>query len=247
MGEAEQRKRTLYAYNVNMTSEAVHTSRRRVRRGSLEDHDALRRQIVEAAFTIQAKEGVSALTMRRVAAELGLSPMALYRYFASKQLLLGAMWEQVLTEAQSFVRERMSPERTARGRLRASLEGFVDYWEAHPDHFVLVFTSPESADELAGDTPLKRSEPYRNAIQLGTSLMEDLATEIGGDPGRAGLARDLRMALLVGYLHARLVNRRWPWGDFDALRDASLNAIAAGIEACLLDSRQRHGTARRKG
>ena len=63
----------------------------------------------------------------------------------------------------------------------------------------------------------------------------------------AGLARDLRMALLVGYLHARLVNRRWPWGDFDALRDASLNAIAAGIEACLLDSRQRHGTARRKG
>lgn len=243
----------MYVYTVRMSkpkSDGDHTAIQRVRRGSLEDREELQRRIIDAAFAIQAREGVAALTVRRLSAELGRSPMALYRYFPHMHDLLGAMWQRVLIEAQSSVRQRMSVARTARARLRASVEGFVDYWESHPEHFVLVFTSPENVEEQTGKWALKQSEAFRTAIQLGTDLMEELAVEIGGDPGRAELARDLRMALLVGYLHSRLLNRRYPWSDLDALRDECLDAVLTAVENCLMGAKagtRRRATARVQG
>ena len=47
-----------------------------------------RAQIVDAAHEIIVREGVDALTVRRVARELGTAPMALYRHVADKNALL---------------------------------------------------------------------------------------------------------------------------------------------------------------
>ena len=47
-----------------------------------------RAQIVDAAYGIVEREGVDALTVRRVARELGAAPMALYRHVADKNALL---------------------------------------------------------------------------------------------------------------------------------------------------------------
>jgi AcrR family transcriptional regulator len=48
-------------------------------------------QIVSAAIEIADREGLGALTMRRVAEELGFTTMALYRYVPSKDELLDLM------------------------------------------------------------------------------------------------------------------------------------------------------------
>jgi AcrR family transcriptional regulator len=219
-----------------MASEKIPVQRRRVRRGSAEDHDELCQQIVSAAFAIHEREGVAALSMRTLAAEVGVSPMALYRYYASKGELLRAMWERVLTDAQAAVRSAIALEATARGQLRASIESFLRYWEAHPAHFRLVYMTPETmAEAAAHDGPLTRTAAYESAVDLAVPLMDELATEIGGNRRRAPIARDLRMSLMVGYLHARIVNTRYAWSDFDALRTCTIDTIAAGVEACLTE------------
>jgi AcrR family transcriptional regulator len=46
-----------------------------------------------------AQEGVAAVSMRRIAAAVGCSPMALYRYFGSKDELLLAMFEESMRNA----------------------------------------------------------------------------------------------------------------------------------------------------
>jgi AcrR family transcriptional regulator len=206
---------------------------RRVRRGSAEDHDGLRRQIVAAAFSIYEREGIGALSMRALAAEVGLSAMALYRYFTSKAELLRAMWEVVLNDVQDEVNAAVASRKTARTRLRASIESFIRYWESHPTRFRLVYMTAETMTPGPQEMPLTRSPTYQRAIDLSTPLIDDLVTEIGGDRRRAQVARDLRMALMVGYLHARIVNRRYPWGDFDALRESTIDTIALGVENCL--------------
>ena len=53
--------------------------------------------IVDAAFEILEEKGVAAVSVRGVAGALGLTPTAMYTYFASKNALLQAMVEHLLT------------------------------------------------------------------------------------------------------------------------------------------------------
>ncbi|GAB3158305.1 TetR/AcrR family transcriptional regulator C-terminal domain-containing protein [Micromonospora sonneratiae] len=53
-------------------------------------------QLGAAALAVIDRDGLAALTMRTVAAELGMSTMALYRYVADREELTGLVVEQVL-------------------------------------------------------------------------------------------------------------------------------------------------------
>lgn len=59
-----------------------------------------RRRIVEAAVRIADAEGLDAVTMRKIAAELGSSPMALYRHVDRKEDLPELMLDAVLGEME---------------------------------------------------------------------------------------------------------------------------------------------------
>lgn len=55
-------------------------------------------RVVDAGVAVAAAEGIGAVSMGRVAKELGMSAMALYRYVASKDELLALMVDQSLGE-----------------------------------------------------------------------------------------------------------------------------------------------------
>ena len=67
--------------------------RRRPPRGPLELE-----AIVAAGITVADAEGLAALSMRRVAAELGAAPMSLYRHVADKDALLLTMMDSAIAE-----------------------------------------------------------------------------------------------------------------------------------------------------
>src|SRR4051812_37540306 len=54
--------------------------------------------IVAAGIAVADAEGLAALSMRRVAAELGAAPMSLYRHVADKDALLMAMMDAAISE-----------------------------------------------------------------------------------------------------------------------------------------------------
>ena len=56
-----------------------------------------RESVLEAALTIADLEGLDALTMRRLAADLGAAPMALYRYFRNKDELVISLFDRVIS------------------------------------------------------------------------------------------------------------------------------------------------------
>lgn len=57
-----------------------------------------RSQIVEAALDLVDREGMQGLTMRALARDLGVDPMAVYRHLRDKDDLLGAMCDRLLAE-----------------------------------------------------------------------------------------------------------------------------------------------------
>ena len=61
---------------------------------NVEDQPRLSRQLIlDTAIGLVQREGESALSMRRIAQELDVWPMSLYRYFHDKQALLEALAE----------------------------------------------------------------------------------------------------------------------------------------------------------
>src|SRR5205085_11935081 len=57
-------------------------------------HGDLRSALLHAALDILAEHGVPGLTLREVARRAGVSPMAPYRHFDSKDALLAAVAEE---------------------------------------------------------------------------------------------------------------------------------------------------------
>lgn len=74
-----------------------------------------RDDVIEHAHELVASFGLGALTMRRLGAELGVQPSAIYHHFANKQTLLAAVAEEILRRG---ARPRTAEPDDWPGRLR---------------------------------------------------------------------------------------------------------------------------------
>jgi TetR/AcrR family transcriptional regulator, tetracycline repressor protein len=62
---------------------------------SARTHSLTREEIVEAALRLLRRDGLSKLTMRAVASEMGVTPMAVYHYIDSKEDLLRLAYAEI--------------------------------------------------------------------------------------------------------------------------------------------------------
>jgi AcrR family transcriptional regulator len=84
--------------------------------------------VVRRAIALADARGLDALTIRRLARELGVTPMALYWHFRTKGELLDALASQIWSEIDTHV-ETGAPWPA---QLRALLESLVHVLRAHP-------------------------------------------------------------------------------------------------------------------
>jgi TetR/AcrR family transcriptional repressor of bet genes len=78
-----------------------------------------REQIVTATIRCLARDGYAGLTMKRVAAEAGVSQGILHYYFRDKRAILAAAAEKVTTDLDRRVAAEARGARDPRARLRA--------------------------------------------------------------------------------------------------------------------------------
>jgi AcrR family transcriptional regulator len=89
-----------------------------------------RESIVARALEIGGAEGLEAVSLRRLASELGVTPMALYRHVKDKQDLVNAMTETVLEGIDITV--GFEPGMSWTDRLRQAMKNFRDEMDARP-------------------------------------------------------------------------------------------------------------------
>ena len=89
-----------------------------------------RNAIVARALEIGDAEGLEAVSLRRLAADLGVTPMALYRHVKDKRDLINAMTEAVLEGFDLTL--GFQPSMPWTDRLRQALQNFRDQMEARP-------------------------------------------------------------------------------------------------------------------
>lgn len=87
-----------------------------------------RSTILAAAFDIVERDGLQGLTMRRLAARLGVAPMAAYRHFADRAALIDAMLEAAGSSLEAATPDTATGWRDGlAGLARGLRDGLVRY------------------------------------------------------------------------------------------------------------------------
>ena len=101
-----------------------------------------RRRVLEEAVRFVDREGLEALTMRKLGAELGVEAMSLYNHVPNKSALLDGMVEVLLGELEVPAENHSWEE-----RIREGYGAFRRLAHEHPNVFpLLVNRPPETMD-----------------------------------------------------------------------------------------------------
>jgi AcrR family transcriptional regulator len=101
------------------------------------DTPLTRERIVSTALEIVDREGAQALSMRRLGAELGVDPMAIYYHIPNKQALFDAIVEAVMAEIDLSVDDKTAPTEQ---RILCAARAYRDAMLAHANALPIVLS-----------------------------------------------------------------------------------------------------------
>jgi len=161
-----------------------------------ERREATRREILAAAWDVAREQGVAQLTLRQVAARVGMQAPSLYSHFDSKHAIYDAMFGQGWAEYLAECEEQLPtlPEEP-RARLRAIAQQFFDYSIADPAWF-----------QLLNQRVVPGFEPSAESYAPSLAVMELFGTEMNRMGIRDEGAMDLWVALVGGLVDSQLAN-----------------------------------------
>jgi AcrR family transcriptional regulator len=174
-------------------------------------------RIVAAGIKVAMTEGIGSMSMTRVASELGVGTMSLYRYITAKDELLTLMVDDVLG----------SPPAAPRGEdWRSGLTrwavGVRDAYRRHPWALRVPISAPplgpnnvawlDNALRSLTETPLSEQEKLSTVLLVSGFVRNDATLNLDLAAGAAGGQ--------VMPMYARMLGALIEGGDFPALADA---------------------------
>lgn len=105
-----------------------------------------RERILAKSVEMLDREGVAALSMRRLASEVGIEAMSLYHHFPNKQAILGGVIEAVMAEAVA-ASPPPTPDADWRTQMREGIGVVRRAMLLHPNAGPLLLGSEYSAAE----------------------------------------------------------------------------------------------------
>jgi AcrR family transcriptional regulator len=154
------------------------------------DLDLRREQVIEATRDLAEADGWPAVTMRRLARELGVTQPVLYSAFAGRQALVDAV---ALDGFGNLAAALEAVDASPSARMRA----YLDFAAANPRVYEAMFSLPSGLAFAADSTPgpLRRAfsgirdafpDPDDTRAEVAWSLLHGLATLEAGGRLRAG-------------------------------------------------------------
>jgi AcrR family transcriptional regulator len=178
-----------------------------------------RERIVELSREIVEREGVEALTIRRVAEAVGRTQPAVYQHFASKdELLAELVVSGFLLLLQSLERARSGKRRA----LSAIVAAYVAFGTQRPRLYSVMFVDPPAVAFAAGT---KTPAPAHAAFGL---IARAIAADSGRDPLKLETVTETAWSALHGLVSLAITGRLRPG---DALLRTREKLLVTAIEA----------------
>ena len=191
-----------------------------------ERRDAVTAEILDAAWEIARTEGLAGLSLRDVAARIGMRPPSLYWYFESKRAIYDAMFIQGNKQLLARLTEQEWPD-DPRAALRLCARLFVEFSMEDVARYQLLFLRI-----------IPNFEPSADAYAVAMQVYEQMRGRFAAPDLGGSAAFDIWTALVSGLSAQQIAND--PAGDrwlrlIDDVVDMYVDHITA-------PSRQRKGT-----
>ncbi len=179
------------------------------------------RHIAERQISLH---GVSAVSLRSIASEMGWTAASLYRYFANKAQLLDYVRTAVNNRFSDAIEAAYASSDDVWQRSRAIGDAYVDFAISEPAAYQLMFAY--EAEDCEKTSELKQAE-YRSKQTL-TGYVRDMVNDgvLEGDPE---LIAHAWWAAMHGLVVLRMSGKLEDSPPFDLLRHAAARMIMRGV------------------
>lgn len=193
-----------------------------------EERSEIREKILDTARRIAMREGFEAISMRKLAEQVGCTPVKLYYYFRNKRDLLRNIWEDIFARVMEACEESFSQYAQPSEQLRAFGKCYVRYWLDHPDEYRVIFMNEDQLSDVNDVYFVDNSQ----SIDRFSQLQEIVAAGIGLGVflnGDAELVSQQFNCMLHGVAHMLITVPEYPWIDADLILDGSVDTFIRGI------------------
>jgi AcrR family transcriptional regulator len=94
--------------------------------------------ILESARKVLSEQGISKLSLRKIAAETGCAAPSIYYYFRNKQEIVAGLWEAIAPDLLQQLTQEENKE-----------DAYRQFWKQRPDDFKLFITHPDYYPSVA--------------------------------------------------------------------------------------------------
>lgn len=154
--------------------------------------EGTRDRILDAALRLFAERSFAGTSLQMIADEMGITKAAVYHHFHTREDLLSALAEPVVTQMREAI-EAAEAQRTPNARAERMLTGFVDLTLRHPkltamlaadQAMIHLIRTREHYDQLVGRplTLLAGSAPYPAGRISAAVAMAGIAGTAGRGP-----------------------------------------------------------------
>ena len=112
-----------------------------------EEIAAFRERVCEVATRLFTERGPQNVTMRQLAAELGVSPMTPYRYFRDKDDILATVRAAAFNQFADTLENAVAEAPNARAMGRAVGDAYVNFAHANPAAYQLIFSFSQTDEQ----------------------------------------------------------------------------------------------------
>ena len=184
-----------------------------------------RDKLCGAALQIFAEKGVEGLTMREVAARLGVSPMTPYRYFKDKEAILAAVRARAFNDFAEALESAVKRGKDAIAKSEAAGKAYANFAFLHAEAYRLMFTVAQKDAEAKNRALQEAVERARATMSYHVKqLVKEGVFE--GDPELIGY---VFWAALHGLVMLELSGKFTERYDFDKVRRETFRALWQGF------------------
>lgn len=183
-----------------------------------ERREAIRREIVDAAWVLAQEKGLAELTLRDVAEKVGMRAPSLYTHFESKHAIYDAMFGQGWADYEQLAMVELADlPQAPRAAVRRAARVFFDFAVANPARHQLLNQRP-----IPGFEPSPEMyAPAVRVLEMGRRLFRDRGLSDAAD-------YDIWIAMIGGLVNQQLAND--PGGTrWSALLDRAIDIWADGV------------------
>jgi AcrR family transcriptional regulator len=188
---------------------------------STSEIEDFRDKLCDAALEIFAEKGVEGLTLREVAARLGVSPMTPYRYFKDKEAILAAVRARAFNDFAQALENAVKRGKDAVAKSNAAGKAYENFAFMHAEAYRLMFMVTQKDSELCDPALALAVERARATMSYHVKqLVKEGVLE--GDPELIGY---VIWAAIHGLVMLELSGKFTDRYDFKKVRNETFRAL----------------------